>query len=155
MTGERHPRFGALLIAAGVIGVVTGGVPIVFSAWWMLAGRHPSAGMDLATHGVEAMGLSLEWALLSSVMGAYLGAVLLWAGTGWRRGRPSARLATWVYASCGVSVCLTDVLIFVFRATPGVMRTRMLVLDGAALAFAVLVAIWLLWRRSPQPSRTG
>ena len=51
------------------------------------------------------------------------------------------------YIIVGLGVNVTDMIIFVFRAAPGRMRTHMLVADGVALAIPVVLAIWLLHRR--------
>ncbi len=98
-------------------------------------------------YGVDLAGLSREWAMLSSAMGTYLGALLLWAGIGWRRGRPTARLATWMYATCGFATCATDIFIFTFVAHPGWRRVVLLLVDGAAIALPVVLAGWLIAHR--------
>lgn len=150
MATARHPRLGALLIAAGVVGVVTGIVPLVMNLVQPEAGGSLRAAADWAAHGIEGLGLSSEWALLSSAMGTYLGALLLWCGHGWRTGRASASLATWIYVSCGVAVNATDMFIFAFRARVGTARTLMLLADGVALLLPLALGVWLLTERRRQ-----
>lgn len=151
MTPHRSRALGGVLIAAGVIGVVTGGIPLTVNAWRVLTHDHLRPGADLAAHGARALGLSVEWAMLSSAMGIFLGVLLLAAGLAWLRGRPSAPLLTWVYVFGGLMVNIPDMLIFIFKALPGRMRTTMLLLDGLATLFPLLVALWLR-RLQPRPS---
>ena len=145
-SGTRHAAFGWLLTVCGIIGLLTGGVVLVFILNRIVTGRPLAPGLDIVEHGIEGMRLSPEWAALSSALGAYLGAMLVLAGAGWRKGRPWASLATWGYVSCGLIVNLTDLIIFVFAAAPGPMRTLMLVLDGSALLLVLFVGAWLLRR---------
>lgn len=146
-TARPHRILGWLLIVAGVVGVVTGVLPLAINGMRVVLGRDLLNAGDTASHGVEAMGLSVEWAMLSSAMGTFLGILLLWAGYGCLRQHESARLVTWIYVLGGLMVNVPDMLIFVFGATPGPMRTRMLILDGIATVFPVVVATWLLCLR--------
>jgi hypothetical protein len=157
---NRHAVVGRVLLFLGAVGVVTGAVPFTTNALRMLAREDLWNVTDLAAHGVEAMGLSVEWGMLSSAMGTFLGALLLAAGFGHLRGRPWARLVSWVYVAGGLTVNVTDMIIFAFRAKPGAMRSHMLVLDGIALLVPVALAAWLLWGRrsadvSPSASPPG
>jgi len=86
-TASRHPRVGWLLVLAGALGIVTGVIPLTTNAMRILVNENLWNVVDLAAHGVEAMGLSVEWGMLSSAMGACLGVLLLWAGAGWLKGR--------------------------------------------------------------------
>lgn len=148
---SRNRWAGGLLIAAGVIGVVTGAVPLAINAARAFFHESTSIRIDLAAHGVEAMGLSVEWALLSCTMGVLLGILLLWAGRAWLRGRATAPLLSWIYVLAGLMVNLVDMLIFLFLARPGAMRSRMLFLDGLATLLPVVVAAWLIARRRTAP----
>jgi hypothetical protein len=151
-----HPRFrilGSILIAAGVIGVATGAVPLAINAVHVVRHQTPAAGSNLAAHGVAAMGLSIEWALLSSAMGLLLGIVLLGAGFAWRRGRASAPLITWLYVLAGLMVNVPDMLIFLFKARPGPTRSLLLTFDSVALALPILLAMWLLSARGRRNGR--
>jgi hypothetical protein len=143
---SRRAGAGWTLIVLGVIGVLTGVIPLAINTCRVLAGSDAWGTVDLAAHGVEAMGLSVEWAMLSSALGAYLGVLLLWAGAGWLKGRAWAPLVSWTYVLAGLTVNVTDMLIFAFRARPGPMRSRMLVFDGIALLIPVVVAAWLIGR---------
>ena len=147
MNTSRHKIVGWALIAAGVIGVLTGIVPLTTNALRILVDEDLWHVVDLAAHGVEAMGLSVEWGMLSSAMGTCLGAMLLCAGVGWRGGRPWATAVSWAYVFAALAVNGTDMIIFLFRARPGPMRTQMLVFDGIATLFPLLVAGWLIRRR--------
>jgi len=126
-----------------VIGLITGIVPFTISAVRIVADDALWGVIDLAAHGVEAMGLTVEWGLLSSAMGTCLGALLVWAGIAWRRGRGPARTITWAYILVALGVNISDMLIFAFRARPGAMRTQMLIFDGVALLIPIALAIWL------------
>ena len=107
---------------------------------------------DWAVHGVDALGLSLEWAVLSSANGAMLGVLLLAAGLGWRRGRGWAPVVTLVYAVGGLLVNGVDLAIFATLSPPGPARTTMLALDAVTFGVAAIVLIALVaWRRR-QPS---
>ncbi|MBN1674777.1 MAG: hypothetical protein JXR37_27275 [Kiritimatiellae bacterium] len=146
----RNRPLGTVLILVGVIGVMTGLVPLATNGLRVVANDTLWAVADLSQHGVEAMGLSVEWGMLSSAMGTFLGVLLLWAGFAWHRGRGSARLISWIYVLGGLFVNVTDMLIFAFRAKPGWMRDHMLVFDGIALLIPVLLGAWL-WKSRPGP----
>jgi len=141
------------LMVCGGVGIVTGLVPFAVSAL-RLFGCHLGLGpQDWAAHGVEAMGLSLEWAALSSAEGAVLGGLLFAAGLGWRRRRPWAPLVTLVYAANGIVVTGVDLAIFARAARRGSMRTSMLVADGLAFALAAAVLLGLaVWWSSHRPA---
>jgi hypothetical protein len=111
--------------------------------------------VDVAAHGVEAMGLSIEWAMLSSAMGLCLGVMMVWAGRGWIRGRGWAGAVSWAYVMAGLAVNGSDLVIFAFRAKAGAMRTGMLAADGAALAIPVVLGVWLVMREKHRPSGGG
>jgi len=138
---------GAVFTVAGIIGVLTGAVPFVVNALRIVRGPEWWQTSDWAGHGVEAMGLGVEWGMLSSAMGLCLGVILLWAARCWFRGLDHAPVVTWAYVLFGLGVNVTDMFIFALNAKPGRMRTHMLWADGAALAFAVMVGLWLLVRR--------
>ncbi len=135
---------GWALVVAGVIGVIGGVVPFSLNAFRILGGEKTWSSSSLAGHGVEALGLSVEWAMLSSAIGAYLGALLLASGRAWLKGLDAARLLTWIYVAGGVTVNATDLAIFLFHAETGPLRVQMILLDGIALAFPVAVGILLL-----------
>ncbi|HPD16476.1 MAG TPA: hypothetical protein PLE19_16095 [Planctomycetota bacterium] len=142
---------GDFLMVCGGVGLVTGLVPFAVSLL-RLAGCDLGLGpRDWAAHGVEAMGLDVPWAALSSACGAFLGGLLVAAGLGWRRGRPWAPLVTLTYALLGITVTGVDLAIFLLAARPGVMRTSMLIADSLAfvLACGVLVVLAFWWRRRP------
>jgi hypothetical protein len=141
---SRHPGVGWILTILGIVGVITGVVPFTINALRILADENLWGTVDFAAHGVESLGLSVEWGMLSSAMGAYLGVLLLWAGRGWLRGSRRAALVSWVYVLSGLTVNVTDMIIFAFRARPGPMRSRMLVFDGIALLIPILLAAWLI-----------
>jgi hypothetical protein len=150
MRYRRYGLVGWFLVVVGAIGVVGGIVPFVVTTLRILV-RHDLWGtLDFAAHGVEAIGLSLEWALLSSAMGTFLGGLLIWSGAGWLKERDWATVATWVYVACGLTVNVTDLLIFAFWARPGAMRTAMLVFDAIALLIPVALVFWLV-SASPRP----
>jgi hypothetical protein len=69
----KHRRLGIVLIVLGVVGVVTGVIPLAASGLRIVLTEDPWNFADLFAHGMEAMGLSPEWAMLSSAMGAFLG----------------------------------------------------------------------------------
>ncbi|MFO7897433.1 MAG: hypothetical protein R6V58_00060 [Planctomycetota bacterium] len=146
--------FGVVLTIAGVLGLVVGLVPLVVNGARMLTRADPFAklldAVGIAGHGVEKMGLSVDWAVLSCALGTYLGALLLIAGIGWIKGRRWAPAVTWAYVGCGLTVNVTDMFIFIFWARAGSMRSHMLVADGVALCFAVLVFVWYLGIRRGQ-----
>ncbi len=147
----RRPGLGWFLIAAGLIGVATGAVPYLLSGLHVVLGRDPWAAPDVLMHGVRGLGLGMDWCMLSSAMGVYLGGAMIWSGWGWLRGRPWAILASWVYVACGLTVNVTDMTIFLFRARPGDMRTRMLLADGVALLIPLLLGAWLARTGSGRP----
>jgi len=164
MDPRRHKGIGIALFWVGVVGVVTGAIPFVTNGLRIVWGQRgdqileraletgrsiPLIGEalfkgDLAAHGVEAMALSPEWGMLSSAMGVYLGFLLLLSGRGWIRGRRSAPAVTWLYVVCGLAVNFTDMLIFIFRAKEGEMRSHMLVADGLAFLIPAVLLVWLL-----------
>jgi hypothetical protein len=135
-----------VLIAAGIIGVVTGAVPLTINTVRVVANERAYGMVDLAAHGVEAMGLSREWGMLSSGMGTLLGVLLLCAGAAWLTGKATAPLLSWVYVAAGLTVNAIDMLIFIFRAKPGFMRSEMLLFDSLAAALPVALAAWLILR---------
>jgi hypothetical protein len=143
---RRARAAGWVLIAAGIIGVIGGAVPFAHSAARILVREDLWRDAGIASHGGEAMWLSVEWVMLSSAAGTYLGGLLIAAGLGWMRGRPWAPAVTWAYVFGGIAVNVTDMLIFAFRARPSPMRTQMLLLDGVALAFPCAVALALFLR---------
>lgn len=145
---ETRKRLGVVLIVFGIIGLVTGAVPLVINGLRIVADEDLWDMVDTAAHGVEAMGLSLEWAMLSSAMGTCLGIFLLWAGRAWFTGRPEARAVTFCYVICGLLVNGTDMAIFAFHTRQGPMRSTMLFFDGIALAIPVVLGLWLLRNRS-------
>ena len=141
---------GDFLMVCGGIGIVTGLIPFAVSTL-RLAGFDLGLGPhDWAAHGAQAMGLSVEWAALSSASGTFLGGLLVAAGIGWRRGKPWAPLVTLIYALDGMVVTGVDLTIFALAAMPGRMRASLLFLDGVAfaLAFACLAALILRRRRA-------
>ncbi len=144
---SRHPRVGWLLAAAGVLGLASGVVPFTINALRLVLGKSPIHLPDTYAHGLEAMDLSLEWAVLSSAMGTCLGVLLLWAAVGWLKGRTWAATVSWAYVLAGVAVCGPDVLIFAFRAQPGPTRTHMLAADSVALFIPLALALWLVLTR--------
>ena len=152
MAGDRPSRrailAGDFLMVCGGVGLVTGILPFAVSVLRMMGFRLGLGPQDWAAHGVEAMGLSVPWAALSSACGAFLGGLLVAGGLGWRRGRPWAALVTLIYALLGILVTGTDLVIFALAARRGTMRTSMLIADGLAftLALGTLVAI-ILWHR--------
>ncbi|MFB3891628.1 MAG: hypothetical protein ACE15C_06345 [Phycisphaerae bacterium] len=145
---SRHRLTGWLLVAAGAVGVVTGLVPLTINTLRIIVDPGLWGLLDLAAHGVEAMGLSMEWGMLSSAMGVCLGVLLLWAGSGWLKGRHWAAPVSWAYVLVGLGVNISDTIIFACRARPGQMRTTMLLADAVALLIPVLLAIWLIRRKS-------
>jgi hypothetical protein len=145
---SRHPVVGWLLVAAGAVGVITGLVPLTINVLRVAVDERLWNLVDLAAHGVESLGLSLEWAVLSSAMGTCLGVLLLWAGVGWLKGRPWAAAVSGAYVLAGLAVNASDMLIFARLARPGATRTLMLLADGIALMVPVLLGAWLLQMRS-------
>jgi len=143
MNARRHLWMGRILILIGLIGVVTGLVPLTSNGLRILFDDGLWNIVDLASHGVEAMGLSVEWGLLSSAMGTCLGVLLIWAGIRWRRGHEGAVTVTWAYVIVALGVNISDMIIFAFRARPGSMRTQMLIFDGIALLIPILLAVRL------------
>jgi len=142
---------GRLLVAGGAIGFLSGAVPLLVNIVRLLGGSLGRSADDWAAHGVEALGLTVPWAALSSADGTFLGVLLLLAGFGWLRGKDWAPLITLLYGIHGMTITGLDLLIFSTRAEPGRMRDLMLVLDGIAFAAAatafVGVAIWWFRRR--------
>ena len=141
---KRYPWVGWFLIVTGVVGTVTGFVPLTINALRIVVSERRWDFLDLAAHGVEAMGLSIEWGMLSSAMGVCLGGFMLCAGVGWLKGRPWAAPVSWTYVLAGLTVNISDMIIFAFRARPGEMRTGMLLCDGVALLIPVLLGVWLI-----------
>jgi len=145
------PLAGKLLILCGVVGVTTGGLPFLVAALRIAACAWAESAVEWATYRLDSLGLSLEWAALSSACGAMLGALLLAAGVGWWRGRAWAPAVTLIYAVGGLTVTGVDLVLFVVLARPGAERTNMIVLDSLAFAAAAIVLIALIawWRRQP------
>jgi len=140
-------RVGLAFLVAGGLGFVAGLVPFAANLLRVLGCDCDLSPEHWAAHGPGAMGLGVEWALLSSADGAFLGGLLLAAGVGWRRGRPWAAPITLAYALGGLVVCGTDLLLFALHATPGRVRSLMLLLDSLAFAFALATLIGLMvWR---------
>jgi len=142
---------GRLLILCGVVGVTTGGLPFLVAALRLAACAWAESGVEWAAYRLDSLGLSLEWAALSSAWGTMLGVLLLAAGVGWWRGRAWAPAVTLVYAVGGLTVTGVDLAIFVVLARPGAERTNMIALDSIAFAAAaaVLIALIAWWRRQP------
>ena len=136
------------LMVCGGVGIVLGVLPLAVSALRLFGctfGRTPE---DWAAHGIEAMGLHLEWALLSSAAGAMIGGLWLASGIGWRRSRPWAPPVTLIAAINGLVVDGVDLVIFAAAAKPGTVRTSMLIADGFAFALAAGALVGLaIWRR--------
>jgi len=146
---SRARRLGAFLVACGLIGVVTGLVPFVI-ALARLAGLPVGGGRwDWLAHGMRELGLSAEWAALSSASGTFLGILLVAAGIGWRSARPWAPLLSLLYALDGLVVTGTDLAVFVVAARPGPMRKAMIAAESLAfgLALAVLLGLAVWWSR--------
>jgi len=144
---SRARRLGTLLVACGLVGVVTGLVPFVI-ALARLAGLPLGGGRwDLLAHGMRELGLSAEWAALSSASGIFLGALLIAAGSGWRRDRPWAPLVSLLYALDGLVVTGTDLAVFLVAARPGPMRRVMIGAESLAFALALGMLVGLgVWR---------
>ena len=102
---------GWLLTAAGAVGVITGIVPLTINTLRIVVDEHLWNLLDFAAHGVESMGLSLEWGMLSSAMGMCLGVLLLCAGRGWRKGYAWAAPVSGAYVLTGLAVNISDMLI--------------------------------------------
>ncbi len=141
---ERHRVVGWVMVVIGVLGVVTGVVPLAINGLRVVGDEHLWGAADVAAHGVEAMGLSIEWAMLSAAMGACLGVLMVWAGVGWIRGRAWAGTVSWTYVLAGVTVNVCDLLIFAFRAKAGAMRNGMLAADSVALVIPLVLGVWLV-----------
>ena len=151
---EATPRArlaGMLLVMCGVVGVTTGVVPFLIAGLRLAAVAWAERAADWAAHGMDSLGLSVEWAVLSSACGTMLGVLLLAAGTGWRRGRAWAPVVTLIYAVGGLVVTGVDLAIFIVVSPHGTARTSMLVLESIAFAIAavVLIALVTWWRRQP------
>ncbi|MHC4599423.1 MAG: hypothetical protein ACYS47_10495 [Planctomycetota bacterium] len=142
-----RPKLGWILIVIGVIGVITGVVPFITNGLRIVVDEDLWNVVDLADHGVEAMGLTVEWGMLSSAMGMFLGFLLLWAGVGWLRAAHWAPTVTVAYVICGLTVNFTDMIIFLFRAKHGAMRTQMLVLDSIAFVIPLTLAVMFVIER--------
>jgi hypothetical protein len=138
---------GDFLIICGGVGLVLGVVPFAVSLLRLAGFSLGLSRQDWAAHGVEAMGLSVAWAALSSACGAFLGGLLVAAGVGWRRARPWAPLVTLIYALLGMLVTGTDLAIFALAARPGAMRTSMLIADSLAFALAAVALLVLALTR--------
>jgi hypothetical protein len=80
-------------------------------------------------------------------MGTFLGVLLLCAGAAWLRGRETAALLSWIYVAAGLAVNVVDMLIFIFKAKPGAMRSGMLLFDGLATLLPIVLALWLIVRK--------
>ena len=151
----RARRVGTFLVACGVVGVVTGLVPFAI-ALARLAGLAVAAGRwDWLAHGMRELGLGAEWAALSSACGVFLGALLIAAGIGWRRGRDWAPLVSLLYALDGLVVTGTDLVVFALAARRGPMRNIMLAAETLAFGLALGVLIGLgAWRLTGSGGRT-
>ena len=139
------------LMVCGGIGIVLGVLPWAVSVLRLLGCEFGRTPQDWAAHGVEGMGLHVEWAALSSATGAMIGALWVASGLGWRRSRPWAPLVTLLAAINGLVVDGVDLFIFVVAARPGAARSWMLVGDGLAFAFSatVLIGLAIWWRGHP------
>lgn len=147
---------GTLLTVCGVVGVLSGALPLTVNFLRMLGFDWGMSPETWADHGVEAMGLGIEWAVLSCVDGTFLGGLLLAAGYGWWRGRRWAPLVTLIYCIHGLLVTGADLAIFATRAKVGSMRTEMLILDGLACAVALTTLLLLTrwWLHHPPATPT-
>lgn len=145
---------GTALLVFGAIGLVAGLVPLVVNLLRIVGVTFGVPPEHWASHGPAAMGMGTDWATLSSAEGAFLGGLLIAAGIGWRRGRPWAPLVTLIYAVDGLLITGVDLLLFIFFATAGRIRTLMIALDTLAFALAAAALIgWLLWRRAHRDER--
>ncbi|MHC4599422.1 MAG: hypothetical protein ACYS47_10490 [Planctomycetota bacterium] len=147
MTVTRRPKLGWILILFGAIGVTAGIVHFVKNGLRIVADENLWNLFDLAEHGVEAMGLSVEWGMLSSAMGAFLGFFLLWAGIGWLRAAHWAPTVTAVYVICGLTGNFTEMIIFLFRAKHSTMRSQMLFFDSIAFIIPLALGVLLVIER--------
>lgn len=144
---------GLVLMVLGGVGVVTGAVALAVLTLHVLGVDVRIPPEHWASHGPAAMGMGVDWAMLSSACGVWLGGLLWASGVGWRRGRPWAFLVTVVYGLNGMVVCGVDLVLFGLFATAGPMRTAMLVADGVAFAVAASsLAGALAWRRRSRAS---
>jgi len=143
-----HPLLGRLLMAAGVLGVVTGVVPLAIVTIRVVSGRSLLTEADLLAHGVAALGFSPEWGMLSLALGACLGMMMIWAGGGWLKARPWARLVSWVYVICSLMVNIPDLTLFAVLAKSGSIRTQILIGDGLAMLLPAALGVWLVRRRA-------
>lgn len=173
MNAARNAAVGWFMIVVGLLGLATGVVPYVTNGLRLAASEdlwgliNPSADraaargappppsgrpgrwgfLDFLAHGVEAMGLSVEWGLLSAACGSYLGLLLLWGGVGWLRGRAWATTVTWAYVIGGLIINFTDWFIFLLRGAAGTMRLHMLITDAVAFGIPACLGAWLLSRK--------
>lgn len=149
-----HPNFsvkqnyfvGMIMFVAGCIGFVAGLVPFciaLIQLWNQTKTLSVCPVFTWIDHGARAMGLSLEWALLSSTAGMILGFFLMWSGIGWMKNYSCARIITYAYIISGISINAVDLIIFFIVAKAGVIRNTMIVLDIFAFFFPVIIAIWL------------
>jgi hypothetical protein len=147
---SRSARWAGLaFLVAGGLGLVAGVVPFAANLPRVLGHDFGRPEYGVVAYYPWAMGMSVDWALLSSADGAFLGGLLFSAGVGWRRGRPWAPLVTLIYALGGILVCGTDLLLFTLHAKAGCVRSLMLTLDSLAFAVALLTLIGLTvwWKR--------
>jgi len=145
---DRMRRIAAMyFLVCGWIGILAGAIPFAANLVWLTIGPHVAHLPDLARHGPESMGLSVEWALLSSAEGFFLGALLVVSGFGWLRNRSWAATVTLLYGLNGVLVTGCDLVIFAWKARPGTLRTLMMAADGIAFGVACSALAWLVIRR--------
>lgn len=149
-----HPNFsvkqnylvGMIMFVVGCIGFIAGLVPFciaLIQLWNHVKTPSVSPVFTLLDHGARAMGLSVEWALLSSTAGMILGFFLMWSGIGWMKNYSWARIVTYAYIISGISINAVDLIIFLIVAKAGVIRNTMIAFDIIAFLFPVIIAIWL------------